>query len=195
MAQVRALSPKRYLALGSERVVAQAFWVVSFALCTAVGAQLEIPHQPVPYTFQTLVVVLAGGLLGSRNGFLSMMLYLGIGLVGMPVFAGGGFGLARLIGPTGGYLLSFPVAAFVVGTLVSRQPDAVASKSILAYLWTLGAMLSGLLVVFAMGTIQLNVVYFHNWTLAFHSGFLIFSPWDVLKLVAAATICRELRKR
>lgn len=195
MAEVRSLSPKRYLALDSEHVVARAFWVVTFALCTAIGAQLEIPHQPVPYTFQTLAVILAGGILGGRNGFLSMMLYLGLGLVGMPVFAGGGFGLAKLIGPTGGYLLSFPVAAFVVGTLVSSQPVAVSSKSFLAYAWTLGAMMSGLLVVFTMGMIQLNIVYFHNWSLAFQSGFLIFSPWDVLKLVAATAICRELSKR
>jgi biotin transport system substrate-specific component len=194
MAEVRSLSPKRYLALGSEHIVAQAFWIVGFAICTAIGAQLEIPHQPVPYTFQTLVVILAGGLLGSRNGFLSMSLYLVLGLVGMPVFAGGGFGLAKLIGPTGGYLLSFPVAAFVVGMLVSYQPETLLSKSVLAYVWTLGAMLSGLLIIFAMGTLQLNVVYFHNWTLAFQSGFLIFSPWDVLKLVAATTICRELKK-
>ena len=195
MAEARSLSPQRYLALGSEHMVAQAFWIVSFALLTSIGAQLEISHQPVPYTFQTLAVILAGGLLGSRNGFLSMMLYLGLGLAGMPVFAGGGFGLAKLIGPTGGYLLSFPVAAFLVGTLISYQPAAVSSKSVLAFAWTLGAMLSGLLVVFAMGTVQLNIVYFHNWTLAFQSGFLIFSPWDVLKLVAATTICRELRRR
>jgi biotin transport system substrate-specific component len=195
MADVRSLSPKRYLALASDHAVAQAFWIVSFALCTAIGAQLEIPHQPVPYTFQTLAVILAGGLLGSRNGFLSMMLYLGLGMVGLPVFAGGGFGIAKLIGPTGGYLLSFPVAAFVVGTLVSHHPAALSSKSILAFAWTMGAMMSGLLVVFAMGTVQLNIVYFHNWTLAFQSGFLIFSPWDVLKLVAATTICQELRKR
>jgi biotin transport system substrate-specific component len=194
MADVRSISAKRYLALGSEHLVAQAFWVVSFALFAAIGARLEIPHQPVPYTFQTLAVILAGGLLGSRNGFLSMMLYLALGLVGMPVFAGGGFGLAKLIGPTGGYLLSFPVAAFLVGSLVFHQPAIISSKSVLTFAWTMGAMMVGLLVVFAMGTIQLNIVYFHNWTLAFQSGFLIFSPWDVLKLIAATTICRELRK-
>ena len=194
MADVRSISPKRYLALGSEHMVAQTFWVVSFALFAAIGARLEIPHQPVPYTFQTLAVILAGGLLGSRNGFLSMMLYLILGLVGMPVFAGGGFGLVKLIGPTGGYLLSFPVAAFLVGSLVSYQPAIISSKSVLSYAWTMGAMMCGLLVVFAMGTIQLNLVYFHNWALAIQSGFLIFSPWDVLKLVAATTICRELRR-
>lgn len=194
MAEVRTLSPTRYYALGSDHLVAQAFWIVSFALCTAVGARLEIPHQPVPYTFQTLAVILAGGLLGSRNGFLSMLLYLLLGLIGMPVFAGGGFGLAKLIGPTGGYLLSFPVAAYVVGAVVSLQPKVIPARSILEYAWTLAAMLSGLLVVFTMGTIQLNLVYFHNWTLALQSGFLIFSPWDVLKLVAATAICRELKR-
>lgn len=195
MADAKLLTSKRYFALGSEHIVAQAFWVVTFALLVAIGAQLEIPHQPVPYTFQTLAVLLAGGLLGSRNGFLSMMLYLGLGLVGMPVFAGGGFGLMKLVGPTGGYLLSFPVAAFVVGSLLSYQPAVVSWKSVLAYAWTLGAMMCGLLIVFTVGTLQLNFVYFHNWTLAFQSGFLIFSPWDVLKLVAATTICRELKKR
>jgi biotin transport system substrate-specific component len=194
MADVRSLSPKRYLALGSEHMVAQAFWIMSFALFAAIGARLEIPHQPVPYTFQTLAVILAGGLLGSRNGFLSMVLYLALGLAGMPVFAGGGFGLAKLIGPTGGYLLSFPVAAYLVGSLISYQPAVNSSKSVLAYAWTMGAMMFGLVVIFAMGTIQLNLVYFHNWSLAFQSGFLIFSPWDVLKLVAATTICRELRR-
>jgi biotin transport system substrate-specific component len=195
MVEVRSLSPAKYLALGSEHAVAQVFWTVSFALFTAIGAQIEIPHQPVPYTFQTFAVILAGGMLGSRKGFLSMLLYLSLGLAGLPVFAGGGLGLAKLIGPTGGYLLSFPVAAFLVGSLVSSQPNIVARRSLLSYLRTLGAMTAGLLVVFTFGTIQLNLVYFHNWTLAFQSGFLIFSPWDILKLVGATAICRELRKR
>jgi biotin transport system substrate-specific component len=195
MVEVRSLSPAKYLALGSEHAVAQVFWIVSFALFTAIGAQIEIPHQPVPYTFQTFAVILAGGLLGSRKGFLSMLLYLGLGLAGLPVFAGGGLGLAKLIGPTGGYLLSFPVAAFLIGSLVASQPNDVAKRSVLSYLWTLGAMTVGLLVVFTFGTIQLHLVYLHNWTLAFQSGFLIFSPWDILKLVAATAICRELRKR
>jgi biotin transport system substrate-specific component len=192
---VRSLSPAKYLALTSEHAIAQTFWVVSFALFTAIGAQIEIPHQPVPYTFQTFAVILAGGLLGGKKGFLSMLLYLGLGLTGLPVFAGGGLGFAKLVGPTGGYLLSFPVAAFLIGTLMSSMPDMVARRSVLAYLWTLAAMTAGLLVVFSIGTFQLNLVYLHNWALAFQSGFLIFSPWDVLKLVAATAICRELRKR
>ena len=68
MAEARSLSPQRYLALGSEHMVAQAFWIVSFALLTSIGAQLEISHQPVPYTFQTLAVILAGGKGQPANG-------------------------------------------------------------------------------------------------------------------------------
>lgn len=201
MAEVKSISHSRFLALGSGHVVAQAFWIVSFALFTTIGARLEIPNQPVPYTFQTFFVILAGGLLGSRNAFLSMTLYLGMGVAGLPVFSGAGFGLAKLLGPTGGYLLSFPVAAYVIGYLLSFQRDRSVqrgsglTRSVLAYGWTLGAMILGLLVVFFVGMLQLNVVYFHNWSQAFQSGFLIFSWWDVLKLLAAAAICREFGRR
>ena len=194
MVEVRSLSPERYLSARSGHIAAQAFWIVSFALLAAIGARVEIPHPPVPYTFQTFAVILAGALLGRKNGFLSMLLYLGLGLTGLPVFSGGGFGLARLIGPTGGYLLSFPIAAYIIGMLVDYQPESVSSRSVLVYGWTMLSMAVGLVVVFLMGTIQLNIVYFHNWALAFQSGFLIFSPWDVLKLVVATMIYRELRR-
>ena len=194
MVDVRTLSVKKYFALESPHVAARAFWIATATIVTAIAAQIEIPHQPVPYTFQTLVVILAGGLLGSKKGFLSMMAYLGLGAIGLPVFAGGGFGLARLMGPTGGYLLAFPVAAYLVGVLVSSRPESVAANSILNTLWLFGTMTLGLFIIFVMGTVQLNVVYFHNWTSAVQSGFLIFSFWDVMKLLAATAIVRELRK-
>jgi biotin transport system substrate-specific component len=157
----------------------QALWIASFALATAVGAQVQIPHQPVPYTFQTLFVLLSGALLGKRSGALSQMLYLALGLVGFPVFAGFGFGPAKLIGPTGGYLLSFPVAAFVAGAL------ARGSRNILR---TSAAMLASLLVIFTLGTLQLSLVWTHDLRTAFAQGFLIFSWWDALKLVGAVLI-------
>src|SRR5512147_2797212 len=105
----------------SRTLATQAAWIGGFAAVTAIAAQLEIPHQPVPYTLQTLAVLLAGGLLGWRNGALSMFLYLAAGIAGAPVFSGAGFGLIRLLGPTGGYLLAFPVAAAVVGWMVERR--------------------------------------------------------------------------
>ena len=109
--------------LGRQGTLAQALWIAGFAIATAVGARVEIPHQPVPYTLQTFFVLLAGALLGKRNGAVSQFLYLSMGLVGLPVFSAGGFGLAKILGPTGGYLLSFPVASFVVGYLVESRKE------------------------------------------------------------------------
>lgn len=197
----RSLSYWKTLSLTSDRVLVQAFWVTTFAILTAVGAQIEIPHQPVPYTFQTFFVLLAGALLGKRNGFLSMGLYLTMGVAGLPVFSAGGFGFAKLMGPTGGYLLSFPIAAFLIGYLTSTKGAAKivtarhAENKFFAYAWTFFAMSGGLLVVFTLGTIQLNVVYFHNWNDAFNAGFLIFSWWDVLKLCSATAIYQQLARR
>lgn len=198
MAEVGQPAMRRYLALRSDHVVAQGFWIITFAFFTAVGAQLEIPHQPVPYTFQTFFVLLAGGLLGKRNGFLSMMAYVGLGAAGLPVFAGSSFGIARVFGPSGGYLVSFPFAAYLIGFLISMQPESddrpggAMRKSATSFAWTTGSMIIGLVFIFAVGTLQLNAVYFHNWTTSFLSGFLIFSWWDVLKLMAAAAICKSL---
>jgi biotin transport system substrate-specific component len=200
MGEVRPVSPSRYLALRSDHVVAHLFWIGTFALATALAAQLEISHQPVPYTFQTFFVLLAGGVLGKRKGFLSMSLYLGMGIAGLPVFSGAAFGLARLLGPTGGYLLSFPIAAYLIGYLISLRPDSTGivdrrlKRMVVIYGWTAGAMTLGLLFIFLLGTLQLNAVYFHNWASSFQSGFLIFSWWDFLKLAAAIAICGELNR-
>jgi len=172
--------------LSSDSTIPQVFWISTFAVLTAVGAQIEIPHQPVPYTFQTLVVLLAGAMLGPRNGFLSMMMYLTMGAVGLPVYSGAGFGFVRILGPTGGYLLAFPLAAALVGYLVSKRRG---------FILTFAAMFAGLLIIFSLGTIQLNLVYFNDWSNAFKAGFLIFSWWDLLKLFAAAAIYHQLAGR
>ena len=200
MAEAKQMSLSHFVALKSDHAVAQTFWVVTFALLTAIGAQIEIPHQPVPYTLQTFFVLLAGGVLGWRNGLLSMSLYVGMGALGMPVFSGGGFGLVRLLGPSGGYLLSFPLAAALVGALLSLRPSGsfdtggAVKRFMAGYGWTLLAMSSGLVLIFLSGTVQLYAILMHNWRSAFESGFLIFSGWDLLKLGAAVAIARELRR-
>jgi biotin transport system substrate-specific component len=167
-------------------ILAQALWIVAFAAATAAGARLEIPHEPVPYTLQTFVVLLSGALLGARNGALSQLLYLAAGVLGAPVFAGGAFGFARLLGPTGGYLLAFPAGAALVGYLLRERRPLVL---------TLLAMAAGLVVIFASGTAQLYAYYLHDSSLAVTAGFLFFSWWDLLKLAGAAAIYHELSKR
>lgn len=164
----------------------QCAWIVFFAALTALGAQVQIPHQPVPFTLQTFFVLLSAAFLGGRNGSASQLLYLGVGLIGVPVFTAGGFGAARLFGPTGGYLLSFPIAALLIGYLVRQRQG---------FVWTLIAMFLGLVVVFTLGTSFLNLFYLHDFNRAFVGGFLIFSWWDVVKLSAAAAIYNEFSKR
>lgn len=130
----------------ARRVIA----VTAFAIATALGAQVfvPLPFTPVPMTLQTLFVVLAGALLGPRLGAASQLAYLAMGVAGLPVFYGGSFGLAHLLGPTGGYLLAFPVTAYVAGLLArpSGRRDGV----------ELGRLFAGLfvasLVILAGGT-------------------------------------------
>jgi len=169
----------KYLSLTSDHSVARAFWIVTFAILTAVGAQIEIPMNPVPFTLQTFFVLLSGAFLGRKGGFLSMSLYLFLGLLGFPVFAGGGFGLQSIIGPSGGYLLAFPFASFLIGYLISLRHSRF---------FVIAAMFSGLFLIFSLGTIQLNFVYFHSWTDSLKAGLIAFSVWDFVKLAAASSI-------
>jgi biotin transport system substrate-specific component len=186
MSNLSRLALPKYLDHSERGLLVQAFWILVFALATAAGARIEVPHHPVPYTLQTLAVLLAGAFLGARNGAFSQLLYLAIGILGAPVFAGGSFGIGVLFGPTGGYLLGFPVAAAAVGYLIHKREGLI---------WSFVSMTMGLLVVFVCGTIYLYATFFHDVGAAISSGFLIFSLWDLMKLSAAAMLYNELSKR
>src|SRR6266513_4171197 len=109
--------------------------VLAFSLLNALAAQIALPIGPVPITGQTFAVLLTGALLGSRLGAAALIAYLVEGAVGLPFFAGGSGGLAHILGPTGGYLVAFPAAAFVTGAFAEhgwdkRYPTAVAAMAI-----------------------------------------------------------------
>lgn len=104
---------------------AQFVWPLALAagvagVAVAARAALPLPFSPVPVSLQGLAVLLTGGLFGAGLGAGAMVVYLALGALGVPVFAGGGSGLAHLFGPTGGYLLAFPLAAFVTGRVAER---------------------------------------------------------------------------
>jgi biotin transport system substrate-specific component len=128
----------------SRRLTLQLAAATAFAALTALGARVQfyLPFTPVPLTGQVFCVLLAGAVLGPRLGFISQVQYLAAGAVGLPVFAHGG-GPAALLGPTGGYLIGFPLAAAVAGTLYGR----VGSWSWLAF----PACLSGVVVIYIFG--------------------------------------------
>src|SRR5712691_13318765 len=111
------------VALAPLDLVRQVGLVIGFSLLTAAAAQVVIPIGPIPITGQTFAVLLTGALLGSRLGALAIIAYLVEGASGLPFFAGGHFGLAHLVGPTGGYLISFPAAAYITGAFAEHGWD------------------------------------------------------------------------
>jgi biotin transport system substrate-specific component len=155
--------------------------IVLGTLCVALAAQLmvPVPLSPVPMTLQPLAVLVVGGLLGPAAGVSALVLYLALGASGLPVFAGGGSGLLRLIGPTGGYLLAFPVAAGVTGALVRRAPTSV--------LRVLLACALGMVVIHLGGVAQLALLG-GDPALAFRVGFVPFLTGDLLKVGLAAAV-------
>jgi len=157
-----------------------------FGALTAAGAYIMIPLPPVPITLQTLFVNLAGALLGGYLGALSQVVYILLGVIGLPVFAGGKAGAGVLIGPTGGYLVGFVVGAFLIGklTAIRKNPGLV---------WLICAMSLGISVVYMLGIMQLMVVAKLDFDKAIAVGLLPPLPGDILKIIIAAFICRKVR--
>lgn len=155
--------------------------VLAGSLFIALSAQLalRLPFSPVPITAQTLAVLLTGALLGGPRGAFSALTYLGEGLAGLPVFAGGAAGVAHLLGPTGGYLVGFVAAAYVTGRLAERGWDRRVGTVVLA-------MLFGNLVLYAPGLLWLAGFVGPDKALAL--GLYPFIAGDLLKLAVAASM-------
>jgi biotin transport system substrate-specific component len=156
--------------------------VLFMTALTAAAAQISIPlpFTDVPFTFQPIVVLMGGLALGPRLAVASQVLYLAAGIAGLPVFAASATlppGAGRLLGPTGGYLMSYPLAAFVAGFLGARGFDR-------RYLTSLVAMLAGLAVVFTCGVLWLSLALGVQGALV--AGFYPFVMADVMKAAAAA---------
>jgi biotin transport system substrate-specific component len=168
----------------SPAVRAAAVLFATFATVAAAQVSIPLPFTPVPFTLQPMVVLLAGAALGSRLGMISQLCYLALGLAGLPVFAASPLpqGAARLLGPTGGYLMSYPFAAFVAGYLAERGFDR-------RYLTSVLAMAAGLTVVFSCGVGWLAFGAPHaGLTAAAAAGLTPFLPADVVKILLAATV-------
>jgi len=153
--------------------------VVAGSLVVALSAQLAVrlPFTPVPVTGQTLGVLLVGAALGARRGAAALVLYLMEGAAGLPFFAGGMAGAAYLLGPTGGYLLAFPLAAFITGWAAERGWDR-------GWLTTAAAMTLGAAVIFAGGLAWLS--FFIGGERVWVAGLLPFLPGAVIKIAVAS---------
>ena len=155
------------------------------AALTAVGAYIHIPIGPVPIILSTLFVILSGLLLGSRWGLTSMALYLLVGAIGLPVFAGGKGGFAHFFGPTGGYLFGFALASWITG-LISEYSRGSLPLDVLA-------VIIGSLALYALGVPWLKMVTQMSWPKTFMVGVVPFLIGDAIKAFVVVILARSVR--
>jgi biotin transport system substrate-specific component len=163
------------------------WWVLSslMAALTAVGAYIYVPIGPVPIVLTTLFALLAGLLLGSLWGLVSMGLYVLVGAMGMPVFAGGMGGFSHLLGPRGGYLFGFMLAAWLTGFISERSHGLL--------IWEIFAIIAGSLAIYGLGIPYLKVVTKMTWPKTFMVGMAPFIIGDAVKASAALVLARAVR--
>jgi biotin transport system substrate-specific component len=177
----------------AARLAPRVLGIVIGAAVVALAAQVAVPlpFTVVPLTLQPLAVLVVGGLLGAAGGAAALVLYLAAGATGLPVFAGGSGGAIHLIGPTGGYLLAFPVAAALTGRLTGladgRSGGAAVGRVLLA-------TAAGMLVIHIGGLSQLILLSGDPAT-AFRLGFRPFFANDLVKVGLAALLILGLRPR
>ena len=160
-------------------------WIAAMAALVAVGSYVKIPMGPVPFSMQTFFVIMAGFVLGPFHGMLSLGLYVAAGLIGLPVYVGGGAGLGHLLGPTGGYLFGFMACAYVSG--LARDDENPGEFSVIK---GLAYAVLGMLVLYVLGVGRLKMVLDMSWSKAFTVGMLPFLPGMAVKIALAVT-CRK----
>ena len=159
-----------------------------FAALMAIMAQISIPlpFSPVPITGQTFGVFLVGGILGSRYGAVSMLIYVFMGSVGLPVFHYAQGGLHIILGPTGGYLWGFVLGVFLLGKIVEQKKS---------YVFSVIAMAVCLAAIYTLGTLQLGLITGLDFFQALMVGVVPFIPLDLAKIFAAAGLSLAVRQQ
>lgn len=166
-----------------------------FAAFTAIGAFIKIGLPPVPFTLQIFFVIFAGLLLGPRLGFASQAIYIALGLAGVPIFANGS-GIQYMLNPSFGYLLGFAAAAYITGKISEKLSSQ--NPTFIKYLIS---SFAGLIVCYAVGVpyyyIILKYVTHANATVyqLIIKGFLLFLPWDIVKIIVVSWLAKEINKR
>lgn len=160
--------------------------ITLFSVLTSLGALIFLPLYPVPITLQTLFTYLSGAVLGPWSGALSQLIYIMLGGIGLPVFAGGKTGFGTLAGPTGGYLIGFVAASFTIGKVCDLRTNPSVIR--IACSFTLGT-----LIIYAFGIVQLSHWMNGNLQNAVLAGLLPFIIGDTIKIMIATTVAARLR--
>lgn len=170
-----------------KRINAHQMILVSlFAALTAAGAFVSIPIGLVPISLQNLFTLLSGMVLGSKLGTLSQLIYILLGVVGLPVFSGFRGGLGVLLGPTGGFLTGFAISTYVVGKLIEKiEDDRIWSYFVIGLL--------GIIIIYTCGVVQLMIITEIGVKEAVLLGIFPFLPGDFLKLISASFLAIRIK--
>jgi biotin transport system substrate-specific component len=171
-----------------NKTAARIIGVTIFALLTWLGAHVYIPlgFTPVPISLQTFFVFLSGAMLGKKLGAISQISYLSMGVAGLPIFTGGGFGAFYIIGPTGGYILGFIAASYLIGCMLKQNTSTIR---------IITAFSAGAFTIFTFGTGWLIFGLGIGIKEALFLGVLPFIPGCILKISFAAIITKGYLKR
>ncbi|MDR1665272.1 MAG: biotin transporter BioY [Clostridiales bacterium] len=171
-----------------------------FAALTAVLSQAAIPIGPVPINLATFAVFCAGALLGSKRGALSLLLYTVLGIAGLPVFSMFRGGVGVIAGPTGGFIIGYTLAAFLIGYILERQTvrlkrtaAAEGDVSPISRKWYAVAMLAGAVAYFFLGSVWYMFLTGNGLWETLTVCVVPFIPGDLLKIAAATAVCKRLR--
>lgn len=165
--------------------------VMAAVICVLGPISMAIPISPVPISLASMAVYLAVTVLGMKLGTLSCLIYLLLGLVGLPVFSGGGAGAAKLFGPTGGYLVGYLFLALIAGAFVGRYTENKWKSIAFAAL----GMVLGTMVLYALGTAWLAYSAGMDFQAALWAGVIPFIPGDLVKMVIAVLLGSAVRGR
>jgi biotin transport system substrate-specific component len=159
-----------------------------FTALTAIFAQVSIPipFSPVPITLSIFAVFMTSIILGKKCGTMSMLIYVLIGAIGVPVFAGLSGGFDIIAGPKGGYILSYPIMAFLIGMIIEKKKEASSTDLI-------GILVVGLIICYSLGATWLAITIKADAAKAISVGVAPFLPLDLLKIVLAAVVGNQVR--
>lgn len=171
--------------LRSSAQVRDGLLILAGTALVALSAKVQVPSWPVPMTLQPLGVLLVGMSLGARRGCLCLVAYLMEGALGLPVFALPGAGPAYFVGPTAGYLFSFPIAAAIAGHLAEQGWDR-------RFVTSVAALAIGQVVILTLGSLWLACQI--GFAAAMIQGFVQFLPGDAVKIILAALVLPAIWK-
>lgn len=169
--------------------------IIVFTLLTCIFSiwEINLGFTPIPITLQLVIALMAGAILGSRLGALSQILYVLLGLLGIPIFSGGEKGISYITGLSGGYLLGFVIASFVTGLIIEHYANNIKDmhQQFIIYLFS---MLIGLLIIYFFGVAQLMYISNSSLEIAISNGMLPFLMLDIIKIIFGAIISVILKR-